>query len=101
MQFINRTPQDSRKIDSKRGGLLGLVRRWIEGIEIRDPKVAQRVCELIPASCPFARDIRFFGRTLHIPPLCKLNPLYEQLMGLRFQALTFLAEKGEECMVGA
>ncbi|WP_199328548.1 Mo-dependent nitrogenase C-terminal domain-containing protein [Anabaena azotica] len=28
----------------------------------------------------------------HIPPLCKLNPLYEQLMGWRFRAQCYLAQ---------
>ncbi|MFM7527545.1 MAG: Mo-dependent nitrogenase C-terminal domain-containing protein [Nodosilinea sp.] len=34
---------------------------------------------------------------VHIPPMCKINPLYEQLVGLRFQALSYLAnECGED-----
>ncbi|MGV0025733.1 Mo-dependent nitrogenase C-terminal domain-containing protein [Phormidesmis priestleyi] len=46
---------------------------------------------LIP--CPFERNIRCFGRVLlHILPLCKLNPLYEQLVGLRFKALCYLSD---------
>ena len=61
--------------------------------EIRSKRVAQLITNLIPASCPFERDIHLFGRTLfHIPPLCKLNPLFESLMVLRFRALTFLSE---------
>ncbi|NJR60273.1 MAG: hypothetical protein HC769_16410 [Cyanobacteria bacterium CRU_2_1] len=28
----------------------------------------------------------------HIPPLCKLNPFYEEIMMLRFKALQFLAD---------
>lgn len=52
---------------------------------------AHLLCYLIPASCPFARDLHFRGYTLHIPPLCKLNPLYIQIMKLRWQALSFLA----------
>ncbi|WP_333281761.1 MULTISPECIES: Mo-dependent nitrogenase C-terminal domain-containing protein [unclassified Microcoleus] len=28
----------------------------------------------------------------HIPPMCKLNPLYEELVGLRFRSLSFLAD---------
>ena len=59
-------------------------------------EIAKLVCHLIPASCPFARDILLFGHTLHIPPLCKLNPLYNYLMNLRWQALTFLADVGVE-----
>jgi hypothetical protein len=49
---------------------------------------------LIPAQCPFERDICVLGRCfLHIPPLCKLNPLYEQLVALRFRALCYLADE--------
>jgi len=54
-------------------------------------------CQLIPASCPFERDIKFFNRILlHILSLYKLNPLYEQLLGLRFRALLLAEQTGEE-----
>jgi Mo-dependent nitrogenase C-terminus len=67
---------------------------WLDAIEFHHPKVARMFCKLIPASCPFERDIKLFGRTLfHIPPLCKLNPFYEQFVGLRFRALCFLADE--------
>ncbi|MEG3924962.1 Mo-dependent nitrogenase C-terminal domain-containing protein [Microcoleus sp. D3_18a_C4] len=26
----------------------------------------------------------------HIPPMCKLNPVYEELMGLSFRSLSFV-----------
>jgi hypothetical protein len=75
-------------------GLLGWVRQWIDAIEIHDPKVAQLLCNLIPASCPFEREIKLFDHTLfYIPPLCKLNPLYEQVVGLRFKALSYLVDE--------
>jgi hypothetical protein len=52
-----------------------------------------RHSKMIPAQCPFERDIKIFGRTVaHIPPLCKLNPLYDQLVGLRFRALCYLVD---------
>ncbi|WP_298613203.1 Mo-dependent nitrogenase C-terminal domain-containing protein [uncultured Thermosynechococcus sp.] len=78
--------------------LLDPVRRWLDGLEIKDAKVARFLCRLIPPQCPFERDIVLFGRKIvHIPPLCKLNPLYDQLMGLRFRSLTYLAEEcGED-----
>lgn len=68
--------------------------RW----EIEQEHTARRIVELIPAQCPFEREIRAFGKViLRIPPLCKLNPLYEQLIGLRFRALCFLADRcGED-----
>lgn len=46
---------------------------------------------VIPATCPFARTLTFAGFTINIPPLCKLNPFYNQLMQLRFNALNELA----------
>ncbi len=78
--------------------LLGLSRQWLEGVEIHDPKLARFLCKLIPAQCPFARDLKLFNRTVfHIPPLCKLNPLYEQVVGLRFKSLCYLADEcGED-----
>lgn len=69
------------------------VRDWLDTMDIHDPKVARFLCKLIPPQCPFERDISVFGRKLvHIPPLCKLNPLYEQMVGLRFRALSYLAD---------
>lgn len=69
------------------------VREWLDKLEIHDPKVAQFLCKMIPPQCPFERDVKLFGHKLvHIPPLCKLNPLYEQLVGLRFRALSYLAD---------
>ncbi len=76
--------------------LLQPLRQWLDSIEIDDPKVAQLLCKAIPGDCPFARDIVLFGRKIgHIPPLCKLNPFYEQFVGLRFRALCFLADSSE------
>jgi tellurite resistance protein len=74
------------------------VRDWLDHLEIHDPKVAHFLCKMIPSQCPFERDITLFGRKIvHIPPLCKLNPLYEQMVGLRFRALSYLADKcGED-----
>ncbi len=76
---------------------LGFIRNRLERLEIQDPKLARFVCKIIPAQCPFERDIKLFGRQIaHIPPLCKLNPLYEQLVGLRFKALCYLADECQE-----
>lgn len=74
------------------------VREWLDGMDINDPRVARFVCKMIPAQCPFERDVVLFGRKIvHIPPMCKLNPLYDQLVGLRFRALSYLAdERGED-----
>ena len=69
------------------------VRNWLEGLDIQDPRVARFLCKMIPSQCPFERDVTLFDRkVVHIPPLCKLNPLYDQLVGLRFRALSYLAD---------
>lgn len=77
---------------------LSPLRNWLDGLTIQDPAFAHWLCRTIPSQCPFERDIVVFGRTLfHIPPLCKLNPFYEQVVGLRFRALCFLADEcGED-----
>ena len=78
--------------------LLQPIRHWMESREINNRKLAHLLCKIIPAQCPFERDIKLFGRKLfHIPPMCKLNPLYEQVVGLRFKALCYLADEcGED-----
>jgi len=69
------------------------VKDWLEGMDVKDPRLAKFVCKVIPPQCPFERDINLFGRTVaHIPPLCKLNPLYEQFTMLRFRSLSYLAD---------
>lgn len=65
---------------------------WLDTIEVRDPKLAHFFCKLIPARCPFERNIKIFGHQLHIPPMCKLNPFYEQIVSIRFKCLCFLAD---------
>ncbi|MBH8565327.1 Mo-dependent nitrogenase C-terminal domain-containing protein [Nostoc sp. CENA67] len=78
--------------------ILQPLRRWVDNIQVRDRQLAHRLCKLIPAQCPFERDVKIFGKTLfHIPPMCKLNPLYEEVVGLRFRALCYLADEcGED-----
>ncbi|BBD56623.1 Mo-dependent nitrogenase C-terminal domain-containing protein [Planktothrix agardhii] len=69
------------------------LRKWLDSVDIHNPDLALFVYRVIPAQCPFARDIKLFGHTiLHIPPLCKFNPLYEELMGLRFRAMCYLVD---------
>jgi hypothetical protein len=74
------------------------IRTWLDNVQIQTPKTARFICQLIPAQCPFARDISLLGRKiLHIPPLCKLNPFYEEVVGMRFRALCYLADEcGED-----
>jgi tellurite resistance protein len=79
----------------KEGGIdpLKPTREWLDHLEVHDPRLARFICKLVPSQCPFERDVMLFGRkVVHIPPMCKLNPLYEQLVGLRFRALSYLAD---------
>ncbi len=86
-------PQKPSRFD-----LLRPVRQWLDGIEINNREAARFVSKLIPAQCPFERDVKFFGHIVaHIPPLCKLNPLYDEFVGLRFRSLCYLVDEcGED-----
>lgn len=73
------------------------VKHWLDGMEVHDPRLAHFICKMVPPQCPFERDITLFGhKIVHIPPMCKLNPLYDQLVGLRFRALSYLADECKE-----
>lgn len=73
------------------------VKEWLDGMDIKDPRLARFICKMVPSQCPFERDIKLFGhKIVHIPPLCKINPLYEQLVGLRFRSLSYLADDCKE-----
>lgn len=74
--------------------LLKPIKNWLDCIEIQNSLIAKIICTIIPAQCPFERDLKLFGRQIaHIPPLCKLNPLYDQLVFLRFRSLSYLADE--------
>ncbi|HEY9810079.1 MAG TPA: Mo-dependent nitrogenase C-terminal domain-containing protein [Halomicronema sp.] len=74
--------------------VLKVLRNRVDEIEIRDRQLAEFLYKAIPAQCPFARDIVLFGQKIgHIPPMCKLNPFYDQLMGLRFRAMCYLVDE--------
>lgn len=75
---------------------LNPLRQWLNQMEINNAKIAHLICQVIPTQCPFARNISLFGYSITIPPLCKLNPLYEELIGLRFRALCYLADECQE-----
>lgn len=73
-------------------------RQWLNNLKVNTPELAHWLCKAIPPQCPFERDVKLLGRTLfHIPPMCKLNPLYEEVVALRFRALCYLADEcGED-----
>jgi hypothetical protein len=82
-----------RKID-----VLAPLRKNLDQLQVQNVRFAHFVCKLIPPQCPFERDVKLFGKLLfHIPPMCKLNPLYEEVVALRFRALCYLADEcGED-----
>lgn len=92
-QSIKKELFATKKID-----LLQPLRNKLDSLEIQNRRFAKLIAKLIPAQCPFERDITLFGRKIaHIPPMCKLNPLYDQFVGLRFRALCYLVDKcGED-----
>jgi hypothetical protein len=94
--WINNIQQKDRKssfFSNKRNDLLAPLRKWLNNLEISDAIVAHRLCKSIPSQCPFERQIEVFGHTiLRIPPLCKLNPLYDEIIALRFRAICYLAD---------
>lgn len=76
--------------------LLQPIQQKLDALEINNYKLAQFLCRVIPPSCPFEQEIKLFGHLIiYIPPLCKLNPLYEQFVGLRFRALCYLASTNQ------
>jgi tellurite resistance protein len=91
------TPLSSRLPQPHHKNVLQPVKDWLDGWEIHDPRLAHFVCKVIPPQCPFERDIVLFGRKIvHIPAMCQINPLYEQLVGMRFRALCYLADECKE-----
>lgn len=93
MYILSHLSQPPQSHQNTLDWLLSPLRQYLDHLEVRDRHFAHQICRLIPAQCPFERDVKFLNRTLfHIPPMCKLNPLYDQLIGLRFRALTYLAE---------
>ncbi len=94
----DRGTQLGRPVSKSYWNILQPLKQQVDSIQVRDRQLAHRLCKLIPSQCPFERDVKLFGKTLfHIPPMCKLNPLYEEVVGLRFRALCYLADEcGED-----
>jgi Mo-dependent nitrogenase C-terminus len=69
------------------------LRNWLTCLPVNDPRRAELLCQLIPSQCPFERDVNLLGLRFHIPAMCKLNPVYEELVMLRFRALSFLVDE--------
>lgn len=91
----NHHPPTQKKSSSL--DILYPLRHLVDGIQVKNARFAHLICQIIPCCCPFERSIKFFGYTFHIPPLCKLNPLYDNFVGLRFRALSYLTDEcGED-----
>jgi hypothetical protein len=84
-------PNDSARGRPKFDGFAPL-RTWMNHIVIDNMPLAHFLCRLIPCTCPFERTLTWGDRTYHIPPLCKLNPLYNEVVYLRLRALSYLAD---------
>ena len=41
------------------------LRRWVDSIEVNNDKFAHFLCNLIPCTCPFERDVTILGKTWH------------------------------------
>ena len=83
--------------DEHHPSLLEPVKEWLDHMDIHDSRLANLICKVVPAQCPFERDVVLFGRKImHIPAMCEINPLFDQLVGLRFRSLNYLADKGED-----
>ncbi|QSJ20584.1 Mo-dependent nitrogenase C-terminal domain-containing protein [Nostoc sp. UHCC 0702] len=95
---VNQQASSQNQFTRPKLDLLQPLRKWLDEIEVQNPKLAHLIAKMIPAQCPFERDLMLFGRKIaHIPPMCKLNPLYDQFIGLRFRALCYLADQcGED-----
>lgn len=99
MSFATNRPQTTNLFtETQTRCLNGLypIRTWLNSLEIRNLTLSRIICAVIPVQCPFERSIYFLGRKVaHIPPLCKLNPFYDELMSLRFRALCYLTDEQE------
>jgi hypothetical protein len=72
---------------------------WLDAVEVKDPEAARLLYKIIPGQCPFEREVALFGQTLFtIPPLCKLNPFYDQLVAVRFRAMCYLVDECGESL---
>lgn len=73
------------------------LRNWLNSLDAKNYRFAHFICKLIPCCCPFERNINLFGKTFNIPALCKINPVYNEVVYLRFRALSYLADEcGED-----
>lgn len=54
------------KLSKTQSNLLQPLRQWLDSLDIQNQKLAKFIAKLIPAQCPFERDIILFGRKITI-----------------------------------
>lgn len=54
-------------------------------------KIVRILSDILPTACPFERTI--WG--ISIPPLCKLNPLYEDIIKYRLESYGIENDRSE------
>jgi hypothetical protein len=86
------TPAKQSTPTLPRSDRLTPIRHWIDRIDVRSPRLAHLICTLIPCTCPFEHKVTLFGYGFHTPPLCELNPFYNEFVFLRFRALSYLSD---------
>ena len=75
------------------------LRNWLENLNISNPQASAQAVSTdpIPMSLSSAISIYLGARSYIFPPMCKLNPLYEEVVMLRFKAMCYLADEcGED-----
>ena len=65
------------------------LKQWLDSLDLGDEMIFSFVVQLFPSQCPFERDFIFLVAcwSLSFPPMCKIHPLFEQLVALRFRCI--------------
>ena len=68
------------------------LKHWLNGLDPGDERISSFIAHLIPFLDPFGCDIDLFAHKLvQIPVMCKINPLFEQFLAVRFRCLGHLS----------
>jgi len=70
--------------------LLRSVRHWLDALEVREPRVARLLCKLIPAQCPFERDIKLFGKSLSYATVVQAQPALRTISWPTLRSMCYL-----------
>jgi hypothetical protein len=73
--YVYSEPRSTRCRQTLNLDLFRPLRQWVSHLRVETPRRARKVAELIPAQCPFERDIVLYGRSIaHIPPPVQAQP---------------------------